>query len=58
MEWGHEKNEKQPTRTREVLCVLSSSVHCVCATPGVVSLSSIDHNLQRLNTRLSIGASF
>jgi chromosomal replication initiator protein len=56
MEWGHENNEKQPTRTREVQCVLRSSVYCVCPALGVVPLSSIDHRFQRLSNRLSIGA--
>jgi chromosomal replication initiator protein len=56
MEWGHENNEKQPTRTREVQCVLRWSVYCVCPALGVVPLSSIDHRFQRLSNRLSIGA--
>jgi chromosomal replication initiator protein len=56
MEWGHEKNEKQPTRTREVQCVLRSQVYRVCPALGVVPLSSIDHRFQRLSNRLSIGA--
>jgi hypothetical protein len=43
MEWGHEKNEKQPTRTREVQCVLRSQVYRIRPALGVVPLSSIDH---------------
>src|ERR1700746_744230 len=66
MEWGHEKNEKQPTRTRDIQCVqvqcvriqcvLSSSVYCVRPAPGVAPLSSIDHRFQRLDNPPSIGA--
>jgi hypothetical protein len=51
MEWGHEKNDKQPTRAREIQRVLSSSVHCVRATLGVVSLSTLDHRLERLDRK-------
>ena len=65
MEWGHENNEKQPTRTRDIRfvqqcvriqCVLSSSVHCVGSTLGFVPLSSLDHRLQRLGNDRPIGA--
>jgi hypothetical protein len=45
MEWGHEKNDKQQARAREIERVLGSSVHCVSATFGVVSLPALDHRL-------------
>src|SRR6185437_9946429 len=56
MEWGHDKNEKQPTRarevcTREIQCVLRSSFHCVSPNLGVVPLCSVDHRFKRLDSR-------
>jgi hypothetical protein len=65
MEWGHEKNEKHPTRSRDIQfvhqcvriqCVLSSLV-CVGATLGFVPLPSLNHRLQRLDSDRPVGAS-
>jgi hypothetical protein len=45
MEWGHEKNDKQPMRARKILCGLSSSIYCVRAAAGVGSLLPIEHHV-------------